>query len=235
MPNACYIFDMDGTLTPSAQPIDASFQANLSAFMSDRRVFFVSGSGYDQMESQLGPELCRQAEAVFPCQAGQAYMEGRLAFSHQTDWPPDLFEVLEGIIRASDWPRKTGAHIQDRGALVNCSVPGRKCSSEDRGLYVEWDSERGERQQIAARINGLFPGLDCTIAGQISVDITRRGDGKHNLLNFIEGSEPVSFFGDKCEPGGNDYSIAQAVSQRPLGVVYQVENWQDTARILKDA
>ena len=34
-------------------------------------------------------------------------------------------------------------------------------------------------------------------------------------------------------PGGNDYEIAQAVSNRPLGRVVKVEKWEDTWNHLK--
>ena len=228
-----YIFDMDGTLTPPAGPIEAGFASEFLAFMASHRVILVSGSEYDKMEAQLGADLCRQATAVFPCQASQAYADGQQAFSHKTDWPHGLLATLATLIQASEWPCKFGDHIQDRGALINCSVPGRLCLPEVRKYYTAWDLKRSERLQMAAQINELFPELDCTIGGQISVDITRQGDGKHKLLDHIENGGPGVFFGDTCQQCGNDYSLAQAVQKLPQGLVHQVDDWQDTARLLK--
>ena len=42
-----------------------------------------------------------------------------------------------------------------------------------------------------------------------------------------------SFLGDKCQQGGNDFDIAHAVRQRENGVVYHVEDWEETWRILQ--
>ena len=45
--------------------------------------------------------------------------------------------------------------------------------------------------------------MEATIGGQISIDIYPKGKNKAQVLEDILG--PITFFGDKCQPGGNDY------------------------------
>ena len=39
------------------------------------------------------------------------------------------------------------------------------------------------------------------------------------------------FFGDKCEPGGNDYSIVEKI--KDTHIVHKVKDWQSTKSILE--
>ena len=43
-----YIFDIDGTLTPSRLPIDPEFEKFFLEWMKDKKVYFVTGSDKDK-------------------------------------------------------------------------------------------------------------------------------------------------------------------------------------------
>ena len=42
------------------------------------------------------------------------------------------------------------------------------------------------------------------------------------------------FFGDKCNPGGNDYPIANDIIQRECGTYHNVESPTQTLEILEN-
>ena len=59
------------------------------------------------------------------------------------------------------------------------------------------------------------------------------GKGKQQILENFQIDDIIFFFGDKTEPGGNDYDIAEAVEQRQDGEVFSVDDWKHTWKILK--
>ena len=59
-----WIFDIDGTLTPSRGVIDNEFKDELLHFIEYNKVFLVSGSDYSKSEEQLGSEILTSVERV---------------------------------------------------------------------------------------------------------------------------------------------------------------------------
>ena len=128
------------------------------------------------------------------------------------------------------WPTRHGNHIEIRTGLVNFSVIGRNCTREQREEYYLWDQKHQERSEICKRLKELLPDLTFEIGGQISIDIFPNGHDKSQILSYIK--QPVIFFGDRMEPGGNDYALAQSILDQKLGRCYNVINWTDTQKEL---
>ena len=90
---------------------------------------------------------------------------------------------------------------------------------------------------IAKYIRNNWTDLDAVIGGQISIDIYPKGQNKAQVLDDLIG--PITFFGDKCEPGGNDYPIAfelekQFEENNRHCIVHRVKDYKDTWNILKN-
>ena len=77
-------------------------------------------------------------------------------------------------------------------------------------------------------VEDTFPHLEASIGGQISIDIYPKGQNKSQVLDDLEG--PIMFFGDRCEPGGNDYPIVSRIEDKHI--VHSVKNWEETWKIL---
>ena len=60
-----YIFDVDGTLTPSRQVIDPSFEAFMIKFCCKHDVYLVTGSDRQKTVDQLGLDICYRAKRVY--------------------------------------------------------------------------------------------------------------------------------------------------------------------------
>jgi phosphomannomutase len=114
--------------------------------------------------------------------------------------------------------------------MVNFSIPGRNCSQEQRQDYCDYDEQIHERKAIQDFLLKEFPDLEIAIGGQISLDIYPKGKNKAQALKYLQGL--IYFFGDKTEPGGNDYEVASHLLNPPHKVL-QVNNWQDTYEKLK--
>ena len=60
-----FIFDVDGTLTPSRQTIDPEFKKFFLRFIKDNKVFLVTGSDYPKTVEQLGADITENVVTVY--------------------------------------------------------------------------------------------------------------------------------------------------------------------------
>ena len=68
-----YIFDIDGTLTPSRAHIDPEFQDFLIDFVWATDSYFVTGSDRKKTIEQLGGDLYNLARKVYNCSGSDVY------------------------------------------------------------------------------------------------------------------------------------------------------------------
>ena len=227
-----YIFDVDGTLTPSRKQIDGKFWAFFIQFCCRNDVYLVTGSDREKTLEQLGLDICYRARRVYNCSGSDAYE--RDVNVYRDDWklPKEVERFLEDELAYSCFPIRNGLHIEHRPGGVNFSILGRgKDPSDGRAVYVKWDKERMERQDIADRLRNAFPNLSVALGGQTGIDIGPLGSDKSQILRDFSEDDELHFFGDRCEEGGNDHSLAKAVEKRG-GLSYNVETFKDTWKLL---
>lgn len=229
MDNTLYVFDIDGTLTPSRGCMPEQFANYFRKFFADRRYAFVTGSDYDKVCEQLPADIVGEAQAVFCCSGNNIWVGG--AEIHRSDWTPgeDLIMFLENELLYSTWEHPTSNHIEQRTGLVNFSTVGRACDQATREHYRDWDAKNKEREHICKRIKRQFPELEAQIGGEISIDIYPLGADKSQIINHL-GTSTIHFFGDGMSPGRNDYPLAQVLE--PPHQCFSVGNWQDTLMYL---
>jgi phosphomannomutase len=228
-----FLFDVDGTLTPSRGKIDANFEEWFLDFCRRNRVYLVTGSDYNKTIEQLGIDLCLSVERVYNCSGNEVWTKGHRIF--QNDWRMGI-EVERWLLehlKASKFPLRTGTHIEIRTGTVNFSIVGRGATLGERLMYRKWDIETGERAQIAQEFNLRFPELHAQIGGETGLDIFPRGCDKSQVLNDFKKESKIFFFGDRTEPGGNDHSIASAVEKLQNGRTFSVKDWRDTFETLQ--
>ena len=226
MEKVTFCFDVDGTLTPSRSIMDEEFRKEFIEFANKHDVCLVTGSDYPKTIEQVGQEVIDACSFVFNCCGNEVRTKDHIRY--QSTWKAGgmLLMFLEHEKRKSEFSFKTGKHIEQRVGMVNFSVVGRNAQKLQRQLYVEWDNVTNERTVIAEHIRKMFPELDCSIAGETGIDIYPKGKDKSQVREWIENK--IIFFGDRCEEGGNDYSLAKVAD-----VVYNVDSWQETREILK--
>ena len=239
MKETAYIFDVDGTLTPSREPIHEHMLNYMYEFAADHEVFLVSGSDYAKTVEQLGEEFMMDSvQQSYNCSGNSVWELGKEIQTSDWKLPGAARNHLMDLLYTSKCPTKTGNHLEERPGAVNFSTVGRNATYEQRQEYIEFDRLTNERQAMMDSFNTYFGGpLNCvaTIGGETGIDITQVGCDKRQILTHFD-DYAVYFFGDKCQPGGNDYPLAQAILERRRNVcdrVYQVKDWQDTLAILK--
>lgn len=235
-----YAFDVDGTLTPSRQRIPDEFAEWFSEWIDQRhqagdQIMLITGSDYPKTLEQLGEEILGKTDWICNSAANQVRHQGVIVHDFELPTPPELLDFLESFLEQSEYPERTGNHIEHRGSMINFSVVGRNAQGEQRTRYAEWDQKTQERRHLAQQLNEQFAdqSIHATVGGETGIDITAEGLDKRQALRWID--DHVIFLGDRCEPGGNDYAIAQALEtdHRFEHQVIPVSDWQDTWNHLK--
>ena len=222
-----YIFDVDGTLTPSRQKIDPDFLIFFNSFALANEVYLVTGSDRDKTIEQITHHLYCNCKRVYNC-AGNDVYEGDLSvYTNPWELPKDAAEHLLEELETSKFPVRTGTHIEVRPGCVNFSIVGRGANMTERLVYSDWDDIKKEREGIATRFNDKFPELHAFVGGVTGVDISNKGSDKSQIIRDFKDGDVV-FFGDRMEEGGNDRPLADAITDNKLGMVVTVTDWKDT-------
>jgi len=220
-----FVFDVDGTLTPSRAQMDPEFKQFFTQWIRHKPVWLITGSDYAKTIQQVGQDLCESVVGVYNCAGNQLHRSGVQEYSRAFTLTPEQLGFLNGLLAASSWPIRTGQHIEDRGSLVNFSTVGRGASSAERELYSAWDHSTQERRRLSVLIETQYPELSAAVAGQTGIDIYPRGWDKSQICADIQ---QMVFFGDQTQLGGNDYEIAQQAQ-----TAHTVASWRDTWDLLQ--
>lgn len=226
-----YLFDVDGTLTPSREKINPAFGHWFLGFARTHDVSFVSGSDYEKTLDQLGTDIVEAAKFVFSCSGNVVREAGEIVHEHSWTIPEPVMDYLKSELFTSPYEERFGKHFEHRTGMMNFSIIGRNAKGHDRTDYYKWDLEHGERARIAKTVNETWPDLFAVVGGETGIDISSAGSDKSQVLEWIKGD--VVFFGDRTDPIGNDYSLANATVSQRRGTFHTVYDWKDTWEILK--
>jgi len=229
-----YIFDVDGTLTPSRQRINRDFAVWFSKFCETHAVYLVTGSDRPKTIEQVGEYIYYQCKLVYNCSGNDVWKCDTNVRTSGWVLPETAEYFLNSCLYESKFNLRTGIHIEKRPGTVNFSIVGRGATVEQREQYVAHDTSTNERNIIANAFNTMFPDLQATIGGDTGIDIAPQGADKSQILSDFKDTDKLLFVGDKCEEGGNDYAIAKAIAARPGGKFYNTEGWEQTWKILKN-
>ena len=218
-----FIFDVDGTLTPSRGVIDLEFKAFFNMFCLSNDVYLVTGSDKAKTVEQISEHTYNLCKRVYNCSGNDVWQGNNHIRSNEWVLPNDAHDHLAETLIESKFPLRTGQHFDHRPGMVNFSIVGRGATKEQREEYVKWDSLKYERVWIADRFNLRFPSLEAKVGGETGVDISPKGFDKSQMVKDFDQEDVLWFFGDAMHEEGNDYPLAQKV-QFPKHVI----DWRDT-------
>lgn len=237
------IFDLDGTLAPSKQPMEPGMSVALAELLKHAKVAVISGGGFPQFKLQFVASLPHTTEGL-----GNLYLlptSGTKFYEWQGDWTlkyneeltkeerKRIIDALNTALIASHFEKPTrfyGQLIEDRGSQITFSGLGQDAPLP---LKEAWDPTHEKRKKIVELMEGKLHGFDVRIGGLTSIDITRRGVNKsygiHKLEQYLHiPIKEMLFVGDALFYGGNDYPA------KATGVdCVQVNGPQETENIVR--
>ena len=230
-----FIFDVDGTLTPSRGRMDKEFAVWFSKFCEENYVYLVTGSDRPKTVEQVGEQIYCACKRVYNCSGNDVYKcDTNLRTS---DWRlPELAHTfLSQCLAESAFNLRTGLHFEHRPGMVNFSVVGRNANQEQRKQYVAWDTKYNERDLIAHKFNLMFTELEARPGGETGIDIAPKGADKSQILQYFSKDDFIVFFGDRMDEGGNDYPLANTLNKNSYqGKNHWITDWKETWEILQN-
>ena len=228
-----YIFDVDGTLTPSRKKIEPEFAEFFQDFIKNNHVSLVTGSDRDKTLDQVTPEIYNSCKRVYNCSGSDVYEGDLIVYRNEWELPKNVERFLQDELDFSQFPVRNGNHIERRPGGVNFSILGRDPDPMlGRKEYISWDRIHSERKFIALRVIDMFPDITVALGGQTGIDIGPKGSDKSQILRDFDKTDDVHFFGDMMNEGQNDYPLAMAILDNMMGTVYNVEDYKETWKLL---
>jgi phosphomannomutase len=227
-----FIFDVDGTLTPSRGKIDEKFSHFFFNFCTLNHVYLVTGSDKPKTVEQIGNAIYSMAIRVYNCSGSEVWEGSRQIKADEWKIPMHVKSWLQDKLEESNFPLRTGLHIEERSGMVNFSIVGRNATMGERKLYVKHDTEIGERNLIADLFNKEFPDLIARPGGETGIDISPKGSDKSQIIYDFDPNDTLHFYGDRMDPQGNDYPLKKALWERGNSSTHEVKDWKHTWELL---
>ncbi len=217
------IFDLDGTLAESKQPLTNRMAVLFARLLVTAKVAIISGGAF--------PQFLKQVVTQLPSGANLANLfilptSGAAFYEYRNDKWEKLYEerlsakeahAIEAAIRSAAqettiidflkpaWEER----IEYRGGQVTVSALGQQAPL---ALKKEWDPDHTKRHMLRANIAARLPEFSVSIGGATSIDVTKHGIDKaygiKKLCERLGVNETDSLYvGDELESGGNDEAV----------------------------
>ena len=215
------MFDLDGTLAASKSEISPAMVHMLRALLAEIDVCIISGGRFEQFEKQVLRPLgefgdLRRLHLMPTC--GTRYLRWEAGVwtdvyfeKLSSDQTSRAFAVLRsGAEKFGFWTEDTwGPALEDRGSQVTYSALGQNAPADAK---LAWDPDNSKKELLRKFATQRLPDLEVKSGGSTSVDVTGRGIdkayGARKLMLTLRLTEPqILFFGDRLDPGGNDYPV----------------------------
>lgn len=219
----CVVFDLDGTLAESKQPVQPDMVDRLRQLLRRYDVAVISGGAWPQFQTQLLAQLTVTPEEagrlyLFPTSATSFYMhlDGAWQAMYAEQLPADdrtkIFNAFNQAFHDTKFeqPRRTwGPQLEDRGTQVTFSALGQLAPV---AIKKQWDPTFSKRLVVMERLIQLLPDFEVRSGGSTSIDVTKKGIDKKYGIEQIERQlgTPITemiFVGDALFEGGNDYPV----------------------------
>lgn len=226
------MFDLDGTLAESKQPLTSEMASLISQLLSRTKVAVISGGALEQFLTQVVSRLPADAELaslfLLPTSGAALYewkngnwhkiYEERLSEAEATKVVSAMEEAARetGFVDLSS--QSYGPRIEHRGGSVAFSALGQKAPVD---LKKAWDPDHTKRLALQKAISSRLPGYSVAMGGSTTIDVTKEGIDKaygiHQLAERLRISEnDMMYFGDELVSGGNDEAIFRTSVQARL-------------------
>lgn len=235
-----FLFDVDGTLTPSRQKASADILEHLRWLRQYVKIAFVGGSDLCKQQEQLSSDILSLFDYSFPENGVSYYRHDQLISKKRLvdhvgeERLQRLINFVLHYLSTITLPRKRGTFIEMRDSMINISPIGRQCTQEERKEFLAYDKQNQIRENMVAVLKKEFgqDNIHFSVGGEISIDVFPHGwDKRYCVKHLIDDSvKNIYFFGDMVHPGGNDYEIFN--DERVYGV--QVASPADTMEKSRD-
>ncbi len=224
-------FDMDGTLTPSREPMSPEMTtAVIQLLNSGRTVTVISGASREQMQKQLRMQTGNFTVLAQNGNDAQDWLGNQL-WLNEISWDlkywvyrwihDSLYYVCE-MREWVTWPISNMADmVEDRGCQISYSVLGHHAALEKKRAF---DPTGAKRKEMLEDRPWTETQIEVRIGGTTCFDFFLAGQNKGtNIERFIKerhwSKEESLYIGDALFPGGNDEAVVGVIDTRAVDSV----------------
>jgi HAD superfamily hydrolase (TIGR01484 family) len=221
------IFDLDGTLAVSKQPLDDQTATLLSETTHQLNVVIITGGHFDQIKLQVINQLNSSTNLenfyILPTSGSsmRKYNTQKnfwdIVYDNQLtkDQKKRIILSLENALERASFTIDPniiiGEQIEDRNSQITLSALGQKQLPKVKAL---WDPAKEKRRELITYMSDLKDEFDIRFGGGTSIDITLKGiDKEYGIRQFYKHThfkiENGLFVGDQIVPGGNDFAATK--------------------------
>ena len=241
------VFDLDGTLAESKQPMSAEMGELIAELIAHMPVGVMSGAGFPQFEVQMLPAIPETAHIerlyLFPMNAAacRVYRSGSWQTSYDNSFDPfERSRIMQAMKESvaethlDDIPERKpewGEQVEDRGAQITYSALGQRAPVEEKKI---WDPTREKRRPLYNALLKRLPDFSIGLNATTSIDITKKGVNKaYGIRRLVEMTgvsvSEMLYVGDALREGGNDSVVIET------GVrTHEVFGPDETAALIKE-
>ncbi len=217
------IFDLDGTLAESKQPLTGEMAEKLSELLSQTRVAIISGGALPQFLKQVVTRLPAHANLnnlyLLPTSGAALYEREHDGWNkiYEEHLSERDVETIAAALRAAaeetgtiDFSEQSwGERIEYRGGQVTLSALGQQAPI---ALKKAWDPDHAKRRALQEATLHRLPSFSVAIGGATSIDVSKKGvDKAYGVRKLCERlgvkESDALYVGDELGKGGNDEPI----------------------------
>ena len=228
------LFDVDGTLTQSGKNISRQMKTVLVTLQQRGfHIGIVGGSVYKKIMIQMDG---LQPEHVFS-ECGCVYNKQDDVIYKKNIRFHSNYQIIQNVLKEvfcflSDVEYKLTGHFVDlRNGLVYISLVGMNALEHEREDFLRHDAQKHYRQRLLKILTRVLEGTEFTVVkgGQVGLAVYPTEWDKSQVLHFLSDYKVIHYFGDQCEPDGNDYPLF--IDKRVIG--HKVSSPDHTLELLK--
>jgi phosphomannomutase len=223
---AIIIFEQDGTIAESKQPITRHTAQLIAELEKLTRIAFLSGESISLLEecvtAQLPSEALIDRLYLLPTNGSElyTYKSGERITLYASPFTREEVERIAnaltqaaretGVINLSSQPY--GERIEDRGSQVTFAALGQKAPGD---VKRAWDPDYSKRNKLRDAVAALLPEYRVKWGGTTSIDVTRpEGDKAKGIVGLSDHLRvPVRdmvYVGNNVSPGGYNEIVKES-------------------------
>lgn len=237
------VFDFDGTLAASRQPITKEQTARLCRLIECMPIGVMSGSAFNIIErnflSRLEKDFPKEQLYIFPNASSMCFVwkDGewnmKYNFSLSESEHKVVISALEEAIEKTGITiglPSYGPRIDNRGTEIAFAGLGIDAPLVEKEA---WDPDRKKRISLQVILREKLPDFEVHIGGTTTVEITKKGIDKSYGIMWLareldEKTSDLLFVGDALTADGNDAAVI------PTGVMtQQISGPEETGQVIE--
>lgn len=227
------VFDLEAVLTESKTAIDEEMKILLEQLLEKNQIAILSGVSFEKIRQNVLFKTEKfKSMLILPLSGSEMWVfkNNWKRIYHNNLKEEEVSKVMNAIKNVISEEKILEFVINNKKSQISISLVKRGTPLE---VKKSFDINFSKRKKIVKKIRKLLPNFDIWIAGETSIDITRKGVNKQygikKLMSYTGlKTKEIIFVGDSFFEEGNDYPVKKTGIE-----CIEVKNIEETKKLIK--